>query len=70
MSLMGADPLHEDDVALARRTTPTERARQTLDLMRTGYRLKRAALRARYPRAPEEEIEALFQRWLESDDRA
>jgi hypothetical protein len=51
-------------------STPEERARQTLDLMRAGYRLKRAALRARRPQASEAEIEALFQRWLDGDDRA
>jgi hypothetical protein len=70
MKPMGADPLHDDDVATARRTAPTERARQTLELMRMGYRLKRAALRARHPHAAEEEIEALFQRWLDGDDRS
>ena len=66
---MNADPLHDDDVATARRTTPEERARQTLDLMRTGYRLKRAALRVRHPRATEGELDALFPRWLDGDDR-
>ncbi len=33
-----------DAIDVARRTSPEERARQTLELMQTGYRLKRAAL--------------------------
>jgi hypothetical protein len=62
------DPLRREDIERARATTPEERARQTLEAMRTGIRLKRAALRTRSPSATSEEIEAQLQRWLERDD--
>ena len=62
------DPLRLDDLARARATPPGERARQTLEAMRTGIRLKRASLRLLHPSKPPEEIEALLQRWLERDD--
>ena len=62
------DPLREDDVARARATSPEERARQTLEVMRTGIRLKRASLSTRYPSKAPEEIDALLQRWLERDE--
>ena len=64
------DPLHRDDIDQARRTAPSERARQALEMMRVGFRLKRSALRARFPDDTEEQIETRFRRWLESDDRA
>lgn len=64
------DPLERDTIERTRRTPPGERARQTLELMRTGYRLKRAALRARYPAESEEQIELRFRSWLAGDDRA
>jgi hypothetical protein len=51
-----------------RTTPPAEKARQAFDLMRTGIRLKRAALRARHPDAPPEEIESLLQAWLDERD--
>jgi hypothetical protein len=51
---LAMDPLERDDIERARRTAPGERALQTIDLMRTGFRfrLKRTALRVRYPRSP------------------
>jgi len=62
------DPLRRDDIERARATSPEEKARQTLEAMRTGFRLKRAALQTRFPAATPEEIERLFQRWLERLD--
>jgi len=56
------DPLRQDDIALARAASPAERARQVLDAIDTGIRLKRAALRARVPHATEEEIDTQLQR--------
>jgi len=64
------DPLRIDDIESARRTTPEQRATQTLEMMRTGFRLKLAALRERHPGESEAQIEARFQRWLDGDDRA
>jgi hypothetical protein len=62
------DALRRDDIERARTTSLEEKARQTLEMMRTGVRLKRAGLRARFPSATPEEIEAMVQRWLERDD--
>jgi hypothetical protein len=64
----GVDPLRLDDLERARRTPIEERARQALELMRTGIRLRRIALRARFPEASEEEIEGRLWRWLARDD--
>ncbi|HJW69759.1 MAG TPA: hypothetical protein VJ829_10415 [Candidatus Binatia bacterium] len=61
------DPLRRDDIERARRTPPEVRAKQAFEAMRTGIRLRRAALRARYPAATEEEIEGLLRRWLARD---
>jgi hypothetical protein len=62
------DALRRDDIERARATPPEEKARQALDAMRMGIRLKRAALRARDPGASPEEIEQRLQRWLERDE--
>jgi hypothetical protein len=62
--------LEREDIERARRTPPGERGLQAIALMRTGFRLRRAALRVRYPAESEDEIEARFRRWLEGDDRA
>jgi hypothetical protein len=61
------DRLRQDDVERARATPPAERARQALEAMRTGIRLKRAALRTRFPGAADHEIEERLRRWLERD---
>jgi len=61
------DPLRHDDLERARRTPPEERAMQALELMRTGIRLKRIALRERFPEASEAEIEQRLRRWLARD---
>lgn len=62
------DPLRLDDLENARAMTAGERGRLALGAMRTGFRLKRAGLRARFPNASPEEVESLFDRWLERDD--
>jgi hypothetical protein len=59
--------LDRDLIDFARRTPPGERGRQALDMMRAGLRLKRAALRARYPQATDEDIERRFLEWLAGD---
>jgi hypothetical protein len=63
------DPLRHDDLERARRTPPEERARQAFELMRTGIRLQRAALRARFPDEREDQIEARLRRWLAREER-
>jgi hypothetical protein len=67
-TLRSMDALRRDDVERARATSPEEKARQAFDAMRTGIRLKRAALRERDPAASPEEIEQRLQRWLERDE--
>ena len=62
------DRLRQDDLDRARCTTPEVRAAQALEAMRTGIRLRRAALREQHPSASEVEIEALLKRWLARDD--
>lgn len=62
------DPLRQDDLERARRTPLQERARQAFELMRTGIRLRRAALRTRYPEEREDQIEARLRRWLARDE--
>ena len=59
------DPLRADDISNAQTATPEEKARQAFDMMRTGLRLKRTALRLRHPGATDEEIDALMDAWLE-----
>jgi hypothetical protein len=46
-TLRSMDALRRADVEQARATSPEEKGRQAFDAMRTGIRLKRAALRAR-----------------------
>ncbi len=62
------DALRKDDIERAQATPPEEKARQAIDAMRTGIRLKRIALRVRDPQASPEEIEERLQRWLERDE--
>ncbi len=62
------DPLRHDDIERARKTTPAEKARRTFELMRFGIRLKRTALRTRYPDETDEQIEARVREWLQQDD--
>ncbi len=64
------DVLERDDLELARRASPEERASQLLAVIGTGFCVKRAALRTRYPLEGEDEIEARFLRWLAGDDGA
>lgn len=62
------DRLRHDDLERARRTPLRERGRQAFELMRTGIRLRRVALRARFPEEGEEQIEARLRRWLARDE--
>jgi len=63
------DVLEREAIEQARRTRPGERARQALEAMKAGFRLKRAALRARHPAESESQIDARFRQWLEQDER-
>ena len=61
------DPLRRDDLDRARRTPIEERARQALEMMATGIRLQRVALRSRYSQDTEQEIERRLRAWLARD---
>ena len=58
------DPLEESDLEISRNTAPAEKLWQALELMYTGIRIKRAALRERDPAASEAQIDAALERWL------
>jgi hypothetical protein len=62
------DALRAHDIERARSETPATKLFQALELMEAGFRLKRRALRTRYPNASEEEIQRLFLDWLFSDE--
>ena len=62
------DRLRRDDIERARRASPAEKARQALEMMRAGIRLKRAGLRARHPDESDEQIEERVSQWLLSDE--
>jgi hypothetical protein len=64
------DVLERDDLEVARRSSPETRASQLLSLIRTGFRVKRSALRTRYPAESEQEIDGRFRRWLDGDASA
>jgi len=61
------DSLRRDDIDRARRASHAERAAQAFEAMRVGIRLRRAALRARYPEASETEVEGYLRSWLARD---
>jgi len=61
------DPLAASDRELADRASPAEKLAQALDMMRAGIRLKRSALRHRFPAASETEIENMVMAWLAQD---
>lgn len=63
------DPLRADDIARARATPPEVKLAQGLDMMATGIRLKRAALRHRFPDESEDRIDERMRRWLARDDQ-
>ena len=54
------DPLRRDDIERAQATSPDEKARQTLEMVRMGLALKRASLRTKFPALSEDELEDLL----------
>lgn len=62
------DPLVLHDIQVSQETAPADKLAQALELMDTGLRLKRAALRAAHPGASDREIDAIFERWLLDDE--
>jgi len=62
------DLLLENDIETSRAASPEEKLAQAVELMETGIRLKRAALRHALPEATELEIDGALERWLIADD--
>ena len=62
------DALETSDLELALRLTPEEKLLQALEMMQTGFRWKRATLRAAHPAASEAEIDIALEQWICSDD--
>ena len=62
------DPLLQDDIETSRATSPEQKLAQAIELMETGIRVKRAALRQALPEASESEIDEALERWLTEDD--
>ncbi len=61
------DPLTQHDIALSQQVPPAAKLAQALELMETGIRLKRAALRVLHPEATAGEIDQALERWLLDD---
>jgi hypothetical protein len=61
------DALLLSDLEISRKTSPGEKLAQALEMMETGIRLKRAALRNARPEASEAEIEKALENWLVAD---
>ena len=66
---MARDPIEQDDVERARRTTLEERVQQMIDTVNFGFRLQAAAIRARFPGATEDEVERRLRMWLAYNER-
>ena len=62
------DALRADDIEQAIATSPAQKLRQALEMMEVGFALHRAGLRARFPEASEDEIDAMLARWLAYDE--
>ena len=62
------DPLIQDDIETSRASSPQEKLEQAFELMETGIRLKRAALRQALPTLSEAEVDEALERWLFADD--
>lgn len=62
------DALEAHDRELANELTPSAKLAQALEMMRTGIRLERSALRRQYPEADEADIDRRLAAWLSRDD--
>ena len=60
-------PLEAHDREQALRLSPAEKLLQALEVMRAGIRLKRSALRQRFPDADAADIERRLTEWLRSE---
>ncbi|MBK8256913.1 MAG: hypothetical protein IPK82_30100 [Polyangiaceae bacterium] len=61
------DPFRKDDIDRAKRLRPEERLQAALDAVNTGVRIRWAALRAKFPAASDEDIDAALREWLKHE---
>jgi hypothetical protein len=61
------DSLAEHDLAMGKRTPPSEKLAQALELMTAGIRIRRAVLRQASPESSDSEIAELLAAWLAAD---
>jgi len=61
------DAFEANDRLDAQTSSPAQKLAQSLEMMSTGIRLKRLALRQRFPTADEPEIDRLLTAWLSED---
>ncbi len=66
--IRGLEALRRDDIERARRTSPEEKAKQALGLMRFGIRVQRSKLRQAFPDESEEQIDQRLLRWMARGD--
>jgi len=58
------DPFLAEEIERYRRQPPGERLRESLEVMRDGFALKRGNLRRLHPEASDEEIERMLLEWM------
>ena len=63
-----SDPLVEHDIEVARRDPPAVKLAQAMEMMESGLRLKRAALRHVNKNASDQELDQALLHWLCADD--
>src|SRR5262245_28459378 len=61
------DPLRKNDIERFRRMSADERMKAVFETVNAGFRIQLAVLRARYPRASDQEIEAHLRNWLRAE---
>ena len=58
------DALRQSDLEIARTTSPGEKLRQALEMMRLGLELERRKLRAMHPDESEARVDELLLAWM------
>ncbi len=62
------DAIEKNNLENDIKTSPETKLLQAIQLMASGFQLKRAALTQRTPGASDEEVEAAFLAWLRGED--
>lgn len=61
------DPLRKHDIEQSRRMSPDKRMRAVVETVNVGIRIQLATIRAKHPRASEEELETKLRQWLKDE---